>query len=1062
MHRTHLRYECADTFGTCHSSPSTLSNTSVVLFPQSSSSSKSSQKSSQQSPLVLVPALSNLNLHDLRTGTIKTKLGHRYDSQFGTQKALNAGEATYAALYEEEEGEGEEARKHMVASGWTDGSVRVFMVDKEDLKTNDPPVNSLLDQNSTTPNYKNTEAPLTLTGHTGPITCLSFDTKNKRLSSGGVDGACVIWDVISESGLFRLTGHKAAVTNLKFYSPDVEHDYLISSSLDGHIKIWDLKAQHCLQTIVGHRSEVWSFDTTTSLDPTTNLPRHRLTSGASDNFLRSWSLSPPQENTDEVAKFLGSISRTSQEKSGVIKYHRNAGFMAAGYHASRDVEVYCFRSGEESKKRMKRRLRRRREKDGKVKVSKTVKGVLEDSSSDEEGEETTNDDDDNSEYDPNSIKTVDELTLSCLLRASAKVKGFEFLRNLEKGGGARIVVALATNAMEVHSVGKYVEGIDTPQSKKLNTLDMYGHSSPIRSLSISPDDTLACSVSKGSFKIWNVESRTCLRALPLTKNKQTLYGLCSAFVPETMLVVLGTKEGNLILVDYASGNVVSVQENAHEGAIWSLDVTKKYDEETGETIVLVMTGSADHMVKIWEVEEEGDDLSDEDEEEDEDEEKNSGPTLVHTQTLKMSDDVVSVKFSYAPETSKLLVFVSSLDSTVKVYFQDSLKFFLSLYGHKLPALALDCADDDTILASGGADKTLKIWGLDFGDCHRSMHGHTEAITGIKFVRKTHNFFSSSKDKSLRYWDADRFEQILLLDGHVSEVYSLAISKSGGFVLSAGMDRQVRVWERTHDMVFIEEEKEVALEKMYDKIHGARGEAKIGSKADDGEGMDDEEGDDGFGKSEAAVKKSVLSVAAGDRIFEAIDLADSETQEIVAVNSTNRARKARGEPEISVRSNPLMMNMDPPKYILWVLKTIKVADLEQALLILPVIKVERLIHYMVALLRQNAGVELCGKVAIFLIKTHKSQILSNHSMAGALKDLRNLLKLKLTKQRDALGYNLVAMKAVTRAAQERRNAKSDMREEVSAEDIWGNLGLGALSQPGAEDANALKAKKRQRA
>lgn len=104
--------------------------------------------------------------------------------------------------------------------------------------------------------------------------------------------------------------------------------------------------------------------------------------------------------------------------------------------------------------------RRRREKDGKVKVSKTVKGVLEDSSSDEEGEETTNDDDDNSEYDPNSIKTVDELTLSCLLRASAKVKGFEFLRNLEKGGGARIAVALATNAMEVHSVGKYVEGIE--------------------------------------------------------------------------------------------------------------------------------------------------------------------------------------------------------------------------------------------------------------------------------------------------------------------------------------------------------------------------------------------------------------------------------------------------------------------------------------------------------------------------------------------------------------------------------------------------------------------------
>ena len=111
--------------------------------------------------------------------------------------------------------------------------------------------------------------------------------------------------------------------------------------------------------------------------------------------------------------------------------------------------------------------------------------------------------------------------------------------------------------------------------------------------------------------------------------------------------------------------------------------------------------------------------------------------------------------SYAAEKSKLLIFASSLDSTVKVYYRDTLKFHLSLYGHSLPALAIDAADDDTILATGGADKTIKIWGLDFGDCHRSMHGHTEAITSLRFVRQTHNFFSGSKDKTVRYWDGDK-------------------------------------------------------------------------------------------------------------------------------------------------------------------------------------------------------------------------------------------------------------------------------------------------------------------
>ena len=108
-----------------------------------------------------------------------------------------------------------------------------------------------------------------------------------------------------------------------------------------------------------------------------------------------------------------------------------------------------------------------------------------------------------------------------------------------------------------------------------------------------------------------------------------------------------------------------------------------------------------------------------------------GPSLVHVQTLKMTDDVVSVRMSNSSDSKSLLIFASSLDSTIKVYYRDTLKFHLSLYGHSLPALALDAADDDTILASGGADKTIKIWGLDFGDCHRSLHGHKDAVTCLR-------------------------------------------------------------------------------------------------------------------------------------------------------------------------------------------------------------------------------------------------------------------------------------------------------------------------------------------
>jgi U3 small nucleolar RNA-associated protein 12 len=63
--------------------------------------------------------------------------------------------------------------------------------------------------------------------------------------------------------------------------------------------------------------------------------------------------------------------------------------------------------------------------------------------------------------------------------------------------------------------------------------------------------------------------------------------------------------------------------------------------------------------------------------------------VVHTRTLQMMDDVVAVRYSHLTDPTKQLVFALTLDSVIKLLFHNMLKFFLSLYGHKLPAWALD-------------------------------------------------------------------------------------------------------------------------------------------------------------------------------------------------------------------------------------------------------------------------------------------------------------------------------------------------------------------------------------
>jgi U3 small nucleolar RNA-associated protein 12 len=45
----------------------------------------------------------------------------------------------------------------------------------------------------------------------------------------------------------------------------------------------------------------------------------------------------------------------------------------------------------------------------------------------------------------------------------------------------------------------------------------------------------------------------------------------------------------------------------------------------------------------------------------------------------MSDEVLAVKHS----PNNRFIAVALLDATVKIFFRDTLKFFLSLYGHKV-------------------------------------------------------------------------------------------------------------------------------------------------------------------------------------------------------------------------------------------------------------------------------------------------------------------------------------------------------------------------------------------
>eukprot|EP00501_MAST-03F_sp_TOSAG23-6_P002153 GSMAST32.ASY1.ANO1.2252.1 assembled CDS len=206
-------------------------------------------------------------------------------------------------------------------------------------------------------------------------------------------------------------------------------------------------------------------------------------------------------------------------------------------------------------------------------------------------------------------------------------------------------------------------------------VELQGHRAGVRAIALSRDNSMVMMPSKQTTKIWRIRYG---------------YGICRSFVQGDQHAVVGTKEGELKLFSLGSGDCI-FSTDAHEGSIWSLAMRP---DKTG-----FATGSADKTVKFWEF--------------DVDDDENL--TIVHTRTLKMTDEVMCLKYSHAKEAEKLLIAIALLDCTVKVFYEDTLKFSLSLYGHKLPVMSLDISSDDTVITTASADKNVNLWVVNFDE-----------------------------------------------------------------------------------------------------------------------------------------------------------------------------------------------------------------------------------------------------------------------------------------------------------------------------------------------------------
>ncbi|RWS28730.1 WD repeat-containing protein 3-like protein [Leptotrombidium deliense] len=828
--------------------------------------------------------------------------------------------------------------QHLVAVGFSDGFINVF-------------------------DYLNEELKVSFTGHKSAVSCLSFDESCMRLASGSKDTDVVIWDIVNESGLFRLKGHKNLITKCQFMKT---RNILVTSSKDTFFKFWDLDTQHCFKTFMAHRSEVWDFV----------LLKNDTLLISGSNELKVWQIDfsdKPQESDDKIiprkldstdvemaeenedvtedddsvlkVTSVGSILRESVSRLQYLGISESEQLLVC-CGVDNLVECFKIRSEQEIKNSITRRLRKERRKLKRNEDNSFVEN----------------------EINVDVEKTLsDEIERLEAFKASSKIKHCDIVHC---GNIFKVAALLRSNCVEIYSLD-----LKAKSSTLSNSLKLDGHRTDVRTLAFSSDNYFIMSASADSLKIWHRLTKKCIA----TVTEDFEYALCSLFAPGNRHCITGTKSGKLQIFDIGSSQLLeSIEASEEQLPIWSICM---YPNERG-----IASGGEDKIVKFWDFE-----LI---------EDKNLKMkrfTLVNTRALDMQEGILAVKIS----PNGKFIAVSLLDSTVKIFFMDTLKFFLSLYGHKFPVLCLDISYDSSLIVTGSSDKNVKIWGLDFGDCHKSIFAHDDNIMCIQFIPKTHYFFTCSKDKTIKQWDADNFEKITTLKGHQNEVWSIAVSPNGNFLVSASHDKSMRIWEKTEEPLILEEEKEIEREEQMEKTDLIGDESVIPGETNVETGL--------------AAKKTSESLRGTERLIEAIDVFKEEISSQRSHELKCEMFKKEGkEPPAAPARNPLMdvyRTECPYRFMLEVIMRIKNSDLEEALLMLPFNYVVDILHIFTYHLQKGWEIELICRSVSFLSKIHFGEILSSAKLLPVIDKLRTLMIVRVDELRDVIGVNIAGLQLI---------------------------------------------------
>lgn len=710
---------------------------------------------------------------------------------------------------------------------------------------------------------------------------------------------------------------------------DASGRIVVSCSKDMQIKFWDIETQNCFKTLVDHTTEVWALGI---------LRGGFLVSGSSEATLNVYRVSPnaPEESASgDLGVFESEAMNPIQVKLlGVIPRAGKGRTVALASDQEGSI-LACH--GTDNQVEL---FYFCTPAEAAKRLAKRMKKLSLD------GDKRSD------------VSLFDEVKKLPSIKTQCKIRGLDIL--LGVNNELRIVVTSASNFIKLFSLNVKEKNAEPQEIRSLNQI---GHHTEVRSVAFSSDNLAIATGSGDTLKVWNRESLKCIRTV------ESGAILCTLFVPGDRHVILGLKTGEMMIVNVVVGVILETIP-AHEKDLWSIC--------SMPDLKGCISGGGDKTVKMWSYEL----IQDPDS-------KSQVLSLMHRNTLKLDEVIMCVRIS----PNNKFIACALLDSTVKIFFRDSLKFYLSLYGHKLPVTSMDISHDSSLIVTGSGDRNVKIWGLDFGDCHKSLFAHDDSVLGVQFIPQTHMFFSCGKDGKIKEWDADTFEKITTLPAnHVGEANSLAVSPNGMFLVTTGTDRVVRLFEKTDEPIVLEDAQEEEREEIENRILATGDESTV----------------PGMPGLKLPSKKTVGAEKGAESILECLEIGNQfDAGEDKELHPLMKAF------EVTTSSD----------FLLVTLSHIRPSDLEESLLLLPFTSVCEIIRKIYTLAdKRRDQTELICKVVLFLFRIHQKPIIANQILYRDIKKMIKKLQEVVQELRDMIGMNYYGLRMMQRQIEEREGVE----------------------------------------